>query len=279
MARFYLLLAGLFVGLLVGLAVLLPVLGCGKATEQSKAELLQEEKLRLALMNAQQGQLSWLLHREQQVRAMEKRNEKAVEKLASERLEVRQSRQELKHQQEALKAVATEADARVKAAESRLKAGEAEFQAGEQKDKEKLADLTARNRELSRRLVYLEATTSSPRPRIAEEVPSTQREASRRADEQKKARQQYLEALADTTIGIVKNVPMGTTYENPETARQRLLQQFQTMKPTSSDEQFKEAARRSAEQFALRVTKGTLTEEERATIRNFEQPGIASTSP
>jgi hypothetical protein len=27
------------------------------------------------------------------------------------------------------------------------------------------------------------------------------------------------------------------------------------------------------------VTKGTLTEEERATIRNFEQPGIASTSP
>ena len=70
-------------------------------------------------------------------------------------------------------------------------------------------------------------------------------------------------------MGIIQRVPIGVGNRYPQRTRKQLMERLESVKPTNSQEQFQEDANRVAIQFALNVTGGILTEEERTTIRDF----------
>lgn len=258
--------------LIAGLVFLTPVIGCGRSMEQATLEL-EQDKLRLELMHAQRDELAALVKKEQEVCTLEKKNEEARQELDKRRSEIQRLEQEVKQQQAALQSASAEEDARLKAAEYQLKTKEAELKMSEGRNKDTLKRITAENREVYTKMASLEARLARAESCVA--APSEEAKSGKGNPDDRLvwARQQYLEALADATIGIVAKVPIGAGYKNPQHVRHELLQQLQKTGKTESDDQFQEAARRIAEQFALKVTKGTLTNQEKAAIREFSYPG------
>ena len=257
--------------LFVGLAILAPVLGCGRTMEQANLEL-EQDKLRLELMHAQRDELASLVKKQKEVGALEKKNEESLQELDKRRSEIQRLEQEVKQQQAALKSASAEEDARLKAAEDQLTAKEAELKAIEARNKDTLKRIAAENRAVYEKMTSLEARLARAESRTTAPSQEANSGKGKPVDRVAQARQQYLEALADATISIAAKVPIGTASENPQHARHELLQQLQKIGQTESEDQYQEAARQVAEQFALKVTNGMLTNPEIAAIRGFSYP-------
>ena len=251
--------------LLAGLAMLVPVVGCIQGTRPSTADL-EREKISMEVMNAQRQELNSLINTQQQLRA---KNEKALRDLDRRRTELQGMEQDLQKKQLALQSSMAKANAKLKQVEDRLNSREKELQTLEAKNQQQLEQIAAWKKEVAARRPAAPSEISPVASSTIAKAQQAEQDQRQREAQQKQAREKYLESLADATIGVVKNVPIGSGYQFPQRTREELMTRLNALRPASSEQQFRDNANRTAVQFALHVTNGTLTDSERAAIRNF----------
>ncbi len=250
--------------LLAALGTLVPILGCSKGTGQSNADL-QEEKLRLEVMRAERQELDSLLAAQKQMRS---ENQDAFQQLDRRRTELQTMKQTVEKERQRLDADLAQANAKLAAAEGHLNAKVRELKTMQAKNQKQLDEIAAGKKEVAAALASMQSGRASAAPSVAAEKQATEKSVA----EQERARRKYLESLADATVGIMKSNPMSPAYGNPRLVRQQLLERLQAEKPGVSQRQFQENANRTAEEFAMKSTTGTLTEAEVAAIRDFRPP-------
>ncbi len=255
---------------LAGLVVLVPVLGCSKWMGQSNADL-EGQKLRLEVLHAERQELASLIDAEKTLRS---ENQHSLQQLQHRRAELQAMQQTVEKKQQHLDVNMAQANAKLAVAEKRLNARVEELKTLESKNQKQLDEIAARKREIAAALASMESVPGSAAKTKTQPTESDRQKqaAAKKVAQQQRARRQYLESLADATIAVVKKNPVSAAYGNPQLVRQQLLERLQAVKPGLSEQQFRQSANRTAEEFANTSTKGTLTEPEIATIRDFGAP-------
>jgi hypothetical protein len=253
---------------LAGLAVLVHVVGCGRWMGESNADL-QRQKLSLEVMHAERQELTSLIDAEKKTRAD---NQQSLQELERRRVELQTMGQTVEKERRHLDVELAQANEKLAVAEKRLNAKVQELKALEGRNQQQLDEIAAGKRDITAAFAAMgSGLGSAAKTQKAEPAPQ-KKAAEMKAARQQRTRRQYLEALADATIAVVRRNPVSAAYGNPQLARKQLLERLQAVKPGDSERQFQEDANRAAEEFANKSAKGTLTEAEIAEIRDFISP-------
>jgi hypothetical protein len=251
--------------LISALAALVAVLGCSKGISHSNADL-EEQKLRLEVMRVEREELTSLLETQKRLRV---ENQRAIQEMERRRTELRTLQQSVEKQQEHLDADMARANAKLAMAEDRLNARVQELKTLEATNQKQIEAIAAGKRELAAGFASMQSGRGSGARSTVAPLQQTERDRQKQAAERELAHRQYLESLADATVAIMKGNPMSIAYGNPQLARKQLIERLQATKPSDSERQFQDAAKRAAEEFARQSTKGSLTAAEVAKIRDF----------
>ncbi len=222
-------------------ASVLTLTGCGG---KEKGLELERQKLTLDLMKAQNEQLATLTQKESELRALEKKNQGALQEIERERAELQALQEKTAQKERALQEAVAKEEARLKSEEDRLKAESKAVSDDHLKMQQAWREITTKRAELDLRLAVIEK---------AQEEARLAKEAERRAEverkrpevmERMKRRQPFLEELAAMAA---KLVPASQAIEQPRsTVRKALLDRF---------EKTGVAAIEDEDAFALQATK------------------------
>jgi hypothetical protein len=195
-------------------ASVLILAGCGG---KEKALELERQKLTLDLMKAQNEQMATLTQKESELRALEKKNQEALQEIERQRAAIQTLQQATVQKEQALRETIADETAKLKADKEALETER------ESLDAERTA-VKSKEVELDRRLAVIEKAREAAREAA---------ERARRAEEGRKRpdimerivrRQPALEALAELTLDLV---PSEYFAQAPRTTRlKQLLDEF-----------------------------------------------------
>jgi hypothetical protein len=262
--------------MLAAVAILVPLLGCSKSMSQSNADL-ERQKLSIEVMHTERQELTSLIDAEKRIRA---ENQQSLQELERRRVQLQTMQQTVENDRQHLDLQLADANAKLAVAEQRLTARVHELTDLEAINRRQLDELAAKRQEIATALASTQSRAGAAAAKAQQTEFDRQKQATeKRVAQQQRARRQYLESLADATLAIVRNNPLSSARDNPQLARRQLLERLNAIKPGVPQWQFQEAANRTAEEFAKKSSKGTLTEAEVAKIRDFGSPQANRQTP